>query len=449
MINTLKQHETGANAPGFTAWVVCFVASLFFFYEFIQMNMFNAINSQLMREFALSAAQLGKMSATYFYANVIFLFPAGMILDRISTRRVILIALAICTVGTFLFSFSHTLEMATLCRFVTGIGSAFCFLSCIRLASRWFPAQRLALISGLIVTMAMIGGMTAQLPLTLLVKQLGWRLAVEIDAILGLVILISVALWVRDFPVGQKHIIQHEQRTVAEFGYWKSLQMAFLSRQNWVCGIYTSLLNLPLFLLGGLWGTLYLSSVHHLDTTQASYVTGMIFLGTIFGSPIMGWLSDRLGVRRRPMVIGALCSLAVISLLMMLGQLNLYILMALFLLLGFVTSTQVISYPTVAESNPRALTATCVSVVSISAISGGAIFEPFFGWLLDIHWSGAMDANIRHYSPADFQFAMWLFPCAILVALIAIAFLRETYCRRKETINNMQTQPSRLSTSTS
>lgn len=441
MIKTSMTEESLSTGQRYMAWVVCFVASLFFFYEFIQMNMFNAINSQLMREFSLSAAELGKMSATYFYANVIFLFPAGMILDRISTRKVILIALAICTGGTFLFSLAHSLEMATLCRFVTGIGSAFCFLSCIRLASRWFPAKRLALISGLIVTMAMVGGMTAQLPLTLLVNHLGWRSAVEIDALLGVVILISVALWVKDFPAAHKEIFQQEQKTVSEYGYWKSMRQAFMSRQNWLCGIYTSLLNLPLFLLGGLWGTLYLESVHHLDATQASYVTGMIFLGTIVGSPFMGWLSDRIGLRRRPMVVGAVCSLIVILLLMISGQLNLYVLMLLFLLLGFVTSTQVISYPTVAESNPRALTATCVSVVSISAISGGAIFEPFFGWLLDIHWSGAMDGAIRRYTPDDFQFAMWLFPCAIMVALIAIAFLRETYCRRKDNnIVNIETK---------
>lgn len=420
------------ESTSYLAWVVCFVASLFFFYEFIQMNMFNAINTQLMREFSLSAAELGKMSATYFYANVIFLFPAGMILDRVSTRKIIIVALTICVIGTFLFSLAHSLSMATLCRFMTGIGSAFCFLSCIRLASRWFPAQRLALISGLIVTMAMIGGMVAQLPLTLLVNHLGWRLAVELDALLGLVILLAVAIWVRDYPLSGKQIFHQDTQTIFEYGYWKSMKLGFLSRQNWLCGIYTSLLNLPLFLLGGLWGTLYLASVHHLDANQASYVTGMIFLGTIIGSPFMGWLSDRMGVRKLPMVIGALCSLVVAFVLIPLMNSNLYLLMMLFLLLGFVTSTQVISYPTVVESNPRALTATCVSVVSISAISGGAIFQPLFGWLLDIHWSGAMDGSIRHYSVDDFQFAMWLFPCAILVALIATAFLRETYCRKKE-----------------
>lgn len=59
------------------AWIVCFSAALFFFYEFIQMNMFNAISADLMRAFSLNATGLGKLSAYYFYANLLFLPVAG------------------------------------------------------------------------------------------------------------------------------------------------------------------------------------------------------------------------------------------------------------------------------------------------------------------------------------------------------------------------------------
>ena len=71
---------------------------------------------------------------------------------------------------------------------MTGIGSAFCFLSCIRLASRWFPSHRMALISGIIVTMAMAGGMAAQGPMTWLAETFGWRHALMIDAAFGVVV---------------------------------------------------------------------------------------------------------------------------------------------------------------------------------------------------------------------------------------------------------------------
>src|SRR3989338_1693860 len=139
------------------SWFVVFAASLFFFYEFIQMNMFNSISLSLMHAFHIDAAKLGDLSSFYFIANVIFLFVAGILLDRYSTRSVILTALAICILGTALFSFSHSFALACFFRFLTGIGSAFCFLSVIRLASRWFPANCMAFVIGAVLTIAMFG----------------------------------------------------------------------------------------------------------------------------------------------------------------------------------------------------------------------------------------------------------------------------------------------------
>lgn len=423
----LVQNQTLNYLP----WLICFASSLFFFYEFIQMNMFNAINTQLMQEYNLTAGALGKMSACYFYANVLFLLPAGTILDRFSTKKVVLTALTICSLGTFLFASVHSVLLASICRFITGIGSAFCFLSCIRLASRWFPPDNMALISGLVVTMAMIGGMTAQAPLTLLVNSIGWRSAVEFDALLGLFIALLIMIVVKDYPKQNSQIYKIEQLVLHEFGYLKSFAHAFLSKQNWLCGIYTGLLNLPLFLLGGLWGSMYLNKVHHLSHTDATYVTSMIFLGTIVGSPFMGWISDKIGRRQWPMILGATLSAVVMSGILFSTALSFWTLIVIFFTLGFITSTQIISYPTVTESNSQMLTATCVSVVSFCAISGGAIFEPFFGWLMDYHWDGALLEGIRQYSISDFQFAMRLFPIGILIALVASLLIKETYCRSK------------------
>ena len=54
------------------AWFVVIIAATFFFYEFIQLNMFNSISTSLMQSFNINAAMLGKLSSFYFIANVIF-----------------------------------------------------------------------------------------------------------------------------------------------------------------------------------------------------------------------------------------------------------------------------------------------------------------------------------------------------------------------------------------
>ena len=360
--------------------------------------------------------------------------PAGQILDRFSTKRIILISLAICVAGTFLFGLATDLTIAALFRFMTGIGSAFCFLACIRLASRWFPARRMALVSGLIVTMAMLGGWVAQTPFTHVVEMLGWRHTVRVDAIVGLGIMLLIIMFVKDYPQGENEAVEEQRTQLNHMGYFTTLRKAYFNRQNIFCGLYTSLMNLPIFLMGAVWGSLYLEQVHQFTRDQATMITGMVFFGTVIGSPLAGWISDNMRKRKAPMLIGAVAYLVLILTIIYLPNINFYAYIGLFFLLGLITSTQVISYPMVAESNPLALTATSVSVVSFLTIGGGGVFFiPLFGWLMDIAQqlsTHTASTNSTIYSAHSFHIAMLIMPITAIVAFLIAAMTKETNCKR-------------------
>ncbi|WP_423063196.1 MFS transporter [Candidiatus Paracoxiella cheracis] len=437
--NSIELTKPVANSHSLLrAWVVCLFASLFFFYEFIQLNMFNAISSQLMQTFHIDATELGRLSSFYFISNVAFLFVAGMLLDRFSTRKIILTALGICIVGTALFSTTTSILWASVFRFMTGIGSAFCFLSVIRLSTRWFPAKHLALVTGVIVTMAMIGGMVAQTPLALLAQAVEWRNALLIDACFGVIIFAIIWFGVKDYPSSHKKQHALEQQHIHDMGYWKSLGLAFLKIHNWLGGIYTCLMNLPIGLLGSIWGVLFLMDTHGMSKVAASYITSMLFFGTIIGGPFVGWLSDKMGRRKIPMIIGSVMSLGLILVVMLAPHLAFYTLMLMFLLLGITTSTQIIGYPVVAENSIPAITAMSVSVVNITTMGGYAVFQPFFGRLMDLH-----ARNLHHtvgvYTASDFNWAMLIFPIGFVVALLASFCLRETHCQSREEPATIQT----------
>lgn len=415
---------------GKLAWVVTLTVSLFFFYEFIQMNFFNAINSQLREAFQLDAIEIGQLFSMYFYANFLCLFPAGNLLDRYSTKKILLFAIFICTLGTFIFSIATTYGLAAFGRFLVGGGAAFCFLSCIRIASRWFPPHRMAFVTGVVVTMAMLGGLVAQTPFTLLTDYLGsWRYALYLNTLLGAIILVVTFLVVEDRPPDAHEEAKEEQQQLKALGIWKCIKLAALNPQNWFGGLYTSLLNLPVFVLGGLWGILYLTNVHHLTTTQASYATTLFFVGVIFGAPAFGYISDRMERRILPMIIGAILSLIVIGILMYVPNLSLTAIITLFFLMGFVTSSQVLTYPTIAELNPIYLTSTAISIDSLCIMASGFLVPPFFGWLMQLNNTESLVNGVRTYSAQDFQLAMLIIPVSFLVGLIITAFMRETYCR--------------------
>lgn len=417
------------------AWLSTLTAAMFFFYEFIQLNLFNAIDVQLMQDFNLNAPQLGQLASMYFYANALFLFPAGILLDRYSTKKLLLFALTLCTIGTFVFAIAPNYFVAAVARFLVGWGASFCFLSCIRIASRWFPASRMAFVTGIIVTMAMVGGMVAQTPMAILTNLIGWRHAVLFDAALGIFIGIATIFFVQDRPPNSHEAAKADKAQLKSMGLWRCIYSAVANPQNWLGGIYTSLLNLPVFLLGALWGIHYLTEVHHVTAVQASYATTLFFVGVTIGSPVYGWFSDYMGLRKLPMIIGAILSLIVIFILMYVPTLSLSSLIILFFLIGFATSSQVLTYPTIAELNPIALTSTSVSIASMTIMASGFISQPLFGWMMELQWDHQMVNGVPLYSAHDFNNAMWIIPIAFVAGLIISFFIKETHCRSQEFIS--------------
>lgn len=403
-------------------WVVCFTASLFFFYEFIQGNMFASIADNIMRDFHIQADRMTWLSSIYYASNVIFLLFAGFFLDRFSSKKTIMVAMFLCVLSTFVLVEAHSFYLALFCRFVTGIGSAFCFLGPIRIASRWFAPGKMALVTGVIVTIAMTGGLIAQYPLTQLVLQVGWRSALQMVGWLGVAILIMMFCFVKDKP---DHVVLAPRGKMSLLSQAKA---AWLNAQTIRASLYTSLMNMAVAVFGAMAGSLYLIQRLGVDKSDAAMVNSMLFLGAILGGPIVGWCSDKLSLRLLPMKIGALTSLAVV-LIILYASVSLNQMAILFFLLGFFTASQVISYALVAESASPFLTATAVSLVSIMTQGGYIVYQNGFSMLLTWYEQPQLLDGVPSYSLSAFQSAALILPLGLGIALIALLGLKETHCR--------------------
>jgi len=405
------------------AWVVCLTAGLFFFYEYIQMNMFNVISAPFMTSFHLSAQFMGFIDSFYFAANVIFLFVAGYLLDHFSIRRVILTAMMFCVVGTFCISVSYYASLAMIFRFLTGIGSAFCFLSCIRLSTHWFPEKQIGLVIGVILTEAMLGGIISQGPLTLLVGKLGWRSALMLDALLGLVLWCVLFGVVRDRP--NDVCVTELDKTHSVMSYWHGFRQAFLRSYNWLAALYTGLINLPMALLGGLWGITYLVARFHVSSIQASWATTCLFVGMMLGSPVVGWLSDRAKSRARLMAVGSWLMLAVLLLFLKVAAWSYLALIVIFFAIGFLSGFQVISYPLVAQASPVAVVAMSVSAVNITVQGVAGLSRPVSGWLMDKHHAAHAAGSI--FTASDYYWVMWGLPVVVVLSMLMVVGLHRQH----------------------
>lgn len=404
------------------AWLVCLSAGLFFLYEFFQLNLFDVINQPLRLAFQVDATGLSWMSSAFLWGDILFLLPAGMMLDKFSTRWVILWSLLVCILGTFGFALTHSFAWATFFHLLSGIGNAFCFLACVVLVTRWFPSRRQALVIGCLVTMAFLGGMLAHTPLAFLNDKYGWRNALLMDAGVGVLIFFWIMLFVKDRPPEEHRPDSHHETSSSAF------LMPLKNPQNWLAGLYTACLNLPIMVLCALWGASYLQVVHQISPIVSSNIVSLIFMGSIVGCPLAGWLSDRAGRRKPIMIAGVLATFVTLIPLCLDTVLSESMLAVLFFGLGFFTSTQVISYPLIAESNSANNTGSATGMASIIIMGGGGVGQILFGGLMQRH-AGLVTET---YTVADYHFAMWMFPMAVMVAGLAMVFTRETSCRRLE-----------------
>jgi MFS family permease len=391
------------------AWVVVFLASLFLAYELIQLHMLNAIAPMLLKDLNLTGAKFGALSSTYLLADVIFLLPAGIILDRFETRRVILTALGLCIAGTVGFALSQNFWQACVSHFFSGIGNAFCFLSCMMLVSKWFEEKKHAFMMGFVVTVGLFGGVIAQLPFSYLAEILSWRMALLTDAFIGLGLFGLIYLFVKDPEIDS---FEEEE----QFPFLEGLKASLLNSKNIYAGLYTGFMNLPLMIIGALFGSLFLTQVHNIPLASASFIISTICMGTIVGSLLVGYISDKFHVKTPLMLLGSCLSLIVFGLILVVPAPSQSALMTLFFLLGLFTSSQVLGYPTITEHNPKHLTGTSMGIASLIIMGLPMLLQPLVGKLLDFGWDKTMVDHVPIYSLQNFIMAFSVFPIGFVIS---------------------------------
>lgn len=406
-------------------WIVWTIAAGFFFYKYLIQVSPSVMAFDLMQAFQVNGAGLGNLSAFYFYAYLIMQIPVGIMLDRYSPRLMTVAAIFVCSISTFIFSQTSTLWLAYISRALMGGAAAFAAVSCFKLASVWFSPKRFALISGMFMMAAMLGAVGGQMPLSLLVQDVGWRRALEVISFLGIFLGIIYFLIVRDKPK-QSVLIKNKMPT----NY--SLLPILKNKQTWFLSLYSGLAFAPVSVFGGLWGAPFLEVAHHLSRSNAALATSFIFIGFAVGAPFLGWLSDFMG-RRKPLLLCStfsafICLLTVIYF----PHHTLFTLIILLFGFGFSISGFFTSFAMIREIFPIALSATVLGIMNTFDSVCEALYEPMVGAFLDWTWDGKIINGVHHFSLQGYHVALMLLPISLILAFIVLFFIHETYCLTQE-----------------
>ncbi len=302
------------------------------------------------------------------------LLLVGILLDKYKTKNLLLFGFVISIIGTLIFASSSSFIISVLGRVIAGFGHAFALLSCFRVVVLLLPTLRQASVMGLIITIALIGGFLAQTPTEYLSTLVGWRHTIYLQVSLGLVIFLLQVLFLPNITQPKRTPASHPGKTSIP----KQLIKVCKNSQNWLSGLYICFMSIPMMILGALWGENYLTINHGLSTSQAAFATGMIFIGIMIGSPLVGFISDFLNKRRLIMVCCAFLTFLTLLITCFCNELSFAALVTLFLMIGLLSGAQVLGYSIVAESNPIEIGSTAMGFSNILIMAGVGTVQLIF-----------------------------------------------------------------------
>ncbi len=413
----------------FRAWLIWVIAACFYSYEFFIRVSPTVMVPELIKSFAVDAATLGNLSAFYYYAYASMQIPVGVLLDRFGIRRLLTFAAGTVSFGSFLFASTHHLYIAEFGRVLMGVGSAFSFVGCLKLATNWFPTKRISFLIGLTNTLGVIGAINAEAPLSLIVQNSGWRTTMLMVGIAGAALALLIRFIIRDDPETMGCQSVRKLSTPPENTLLSGLWHLVRSRQTWLTAIYAGLMVAPIAAFTELWSVPYLVSVHHLANTEAAGISSVVFIGIAIGGPSNGWFAGFIGKRRPVMAFGSIAAFACLVMALYVHNLDLTMLTILLFMFGFFTSSMLLAFAINIENNPSWATGTAVGFTNMIVMLGGTVFQPLIGVLLDYFEPTHHDKLVTQFDPSAYQHALILLPICQLVAFVLVFFLRKSHTK--------------------
>lgn len=266
------------------------------------------IAPDMMIELDLGPTAIGLVGGAFFVAIAAMQIPVGILLDRFGPRRTTPALLVLAVAGAVVFASAEGTAGLVAGQALIGAGCAGVFMGGMVAIARWYPPERFATVSGIMLAISVGGMLLSATPLAWAADAFGWRAAFLFIAALTAVLGLVMYAVVRDAPAGHDFHRRNPESLGAALAGLRSViadrDMPFLLAIAFVA--YASV-----FAVRGLWGGPYLADIHGLGAVDRGNVLLLLSLGTMIGLLVYGPLERHAGGRRIPVLggafVGALC----------------------------------------------------------------------------------------------------------------------------------------------
>ena len=276
-------------------WMVFSVISVVYFFVYFHRVSTSVIVPDLLKAFDTHATALGLMSSMYFYIYAFEQPLVGYLTDRLGPIRIIGMWSLVAAVGCFMFGMASNIFWASVARTFIGFGVGGVYVPAIKAFSQWFRKKEFSFMIGLLMSVGNFGAVIATTPLAWSVGIWGWRITFYVIGGITLILAFVALVFTRDKKEPSEPDRNAPATTSDTAGPSESSAIQVLaSGRLWLIatiflGIYGTALTFQ-----GLWATPFLMSSLGIARIYASKLNMLIPIGFIIGSPLIGWLSERL-----------------------------------------------------------------------------------------------------------------------------------------------------------
>ena len=396
----------------FYRWVVLIFVSLAMFGNYYVYDCIAPVADLLAKQLGFSDSNIGLLQAIYSIPNVLMVLIGGYIVDRIGTRKAILIFGMLCFIGSVVTVLSGTLRVMATGRLIFGLGAESLIVAVTTAVAKWFRGKELSFAFGINLMIARAGSWLAQnSPTWASSAYSNWRNPLLISVGFGALCVVGALIyWILESYAEMRMDLKHQGSTdkvvfsdIYKFGvsYWYIVALCIV--------FYSAIFPFETFAIK------FFIEAHGTSRELGGFLVSILTAFTMFGTPAFGLFVDKLGKRALLMMLGSMLLIPVYPM-MAYSHISLYVPMAM---MGVAFSLiPAVMWPSVAYIVDQSKLGTAYGLMTMIQNIGLAGFNLLVGWANDYGHASAQN-------PAGYHLGMWIFSILGFLGVFFAFLLRQ------------------------
>jgi MFS family permease len=288
--------------PASIRWTVWLFISLAMFGNYYIYDSISPLADLLKTQLGFSDANIGLLNAIYSFPNIIMVLVGGIIIDRIGTRKAVLIFTTLVMLGSLLTAIKGDIFVMAAGRLLFGLGAESMIVAITTIIARWFKGKELSFAFGLNLTLARLGSfMALNSPMWAKSYYNYWQNPLWISVYAGISALVFIAIYYFvDLASSKKYELPPEgnqDKVVLKeiFGFGR----AFWFITALCVTFYSAMFPFQTFAIK------FFQEVHGTSREVGGNLSSILTLSAMIFTPLFGLLADRINKKSYLMMFGS------------------------------------------------------------------------------------------------------------------------------------------------